>query len=124
MSIAFSVGQCWLYRTMKDFEDSRIIIGHIEPIQNQQSIICIAITHAPIPRQNGQFLKATIPFMAFSERAMRDTLIELEQQLVDIPQGFEQGLAAWHAEAGGLGFLQIPFTDLIEQLSSDAQDGL
>lgn len=119
MSTAFAVGQSWLYPALEDFEESRIIVGHIEPVENEQDIICVAITHAPIPRQNGSFMKATIPFMPFSQAAMEQTVTELENASVPLPEEFAAGYEKWKADPDGLGFLQIPFMVLLGQISSD-----
>ena len=118
MSKSFAVGQCWRYHTLENFEESRIIIGHIEPFENVGAIICISITHAPIPRQNGQFLKATIPFMPFSHEAMEQTVTELDST-EDIPQDFNAAYENWKNDPDGFGFLQVPFMVLLTQISDD-----
>ncbi|MEM7621101.1 MAG: hypothetical protein AAF228_11690 [Pseudomonadota bacterium] len=118
MDINFAVGQCWRYQTLANFEESRIIVGHIEPFENVGEIICISVTHAPIPRQNGNFLQATIPFMPFSRQAIEQTVTELDT-ITDVPPDFNAGFENWKNDPDGFGFLQVPFMVLLTQISDD-----
>lgn len=111
----YEPGQAWLYPTPEGFEDSRIIIGAIEPVQDSEPLICVTISNAPVPQPDGRIAKATIPFMPFTQTALDATILRMDK-VSGVAEEFQAPYEAWCEDPEGKGFFNISFPALLAQL--------
>ncbi len=122
MADELTSGQLWHYPAPEGFEDSRILIGAIEPYENGDDIVCIMVLNAPVPRRNGLISRATIPFLPFSKSAVEATVTELDEDGGEIPNDFHQAHQAWKDAPDGMEFFQVPLPALLAELYQALQD--
>ncbi len=122
MSNEYAVGQVWTWPIPEGFEDSRIIIGAVETLEDGEEVICIAATAAPVPRREGKVARMTIPFLPFSKKAMDTTVLELDGNEGELPEDFHLALQHWKMDPANRIFFQEPFPTLLSTLHYALQD--
>ncbi len=115
----YGVGQSWIYEAPKGFDNSRIIVGAILTFSSHEPVICACVTSAPLKNSEGEVRPLTIPFLPFSKTAFDQTVME-KDGMAELPAGFMDNYKSWKTDARGLGFINIPFKDLLRNMA----DGL
>ncbi len=119
MTRNYEVGQSWSYKTLPGFENSRILIGAIEEeIPEIGEVICISLTHAPMPSTASSVAEmATIPFIPFARDAIDQSVIKLDGDDT-LPENFEDLRADWKSETDGEDFLPVSVPVFLDMLVS------
>ncbi|TPJ23404.1 hypothetical protein [Mesorhizobium sp. B2-7-2] len=108
----FKPGQIWTYRGAVP-ASSRVIVGAVDSFDgNQQAIVSISVTDAPIP--TGEKQLQTVSHMPISAEALRASVVELEG-VAPIPSGFENGYRQWRQayDSGKGGYFTIPVKEIV-----------
>ncbi len=95
----YCVGQRWSYRARGVDVGSTLLIGAVEQEEGRPSVIHITIAGIVTPRSDAPIV---IGHMPFSKEAIDDSVLELLESGIDVPDGFEDGFAVWKAQEGGV----------------------
>lgn len=113
--IAFEAGQQWTYRAPDDFTLSRIVIGAVLTFNGHEPVICCAVTGAPRRQVDGSVDQVTIPFLPFSEQALRATVSDCDGR-AEPPEDFAAGLADWSNDPRGLSVFTVAFDGFLDRM--------
>ena len=109
-------GQIWTYRTMKGYEDSRIVIGSLDNVPNVGEVVCISIINAPIPKNSsGAIDGTTMPFLPFSKEVLTESILKLDGTM-ELHKDFEGYYYNWLRETKGEDFLTQTVSSFLELL--------
>ncbi|TJV41334.1 MAG: hypothetical protein E5Y02_18575 [Mesorhizobium sp.] len=108
----FKSGQTWTYYGATPIS-SRVIIGAVDNLEGEnQPIVSISVTDAPIPNE-GKALQ-TVPHLPIAADVLRESVVELEGT-GPIPDGFGQGYKLWRQayDSGKGGYFTISVQEIV-----------
>ncbi|WP_072394858.1 hypothetical protein [Hyphomicrobium sp. CS1GBMeth3] len=112
----FAAGQSWTYRAPQGFESSRLLIGAIATFDTGAHIVCCSVVHAPKRHAEGHLELVTIPFLPMTEAAFEASVVSLDAEAEDLPEGFVGKLQDWSNDPRGLSVFTVPFEGFLDQM--------
>ena len=67
----------------------------------------------------GKVKRMAIPFLPFSKTAFDATVLEADQGAAKVPGFFRQSYDKWKADQKGIGYINIPFKGLLNNMVED-----
>lgn len=114
-SSQFAVGQVWLYKARSTEQESRVVIGKIERVGNQGTIVHVKLTNLRIvnPTKPDKFFRA-VSHSPISESALSASVTELTDEAADL-KGFLNGYDAWLSSyrAGKAGVFTVTLSEIV-----------
>jgi len=95
----YDVGQRWSYRTREQDVDSTLLIGKVQKELLKPPIIHVMVDGIVLPNSNDPIV---IGHMPFSEKAIDVSVLELVETGARVSAEFENGVATWKAQKGGV----------------------
>ena len=121
MEQIYSVGQAWVYKAPKGFDESRIVVGAILTFARHDPVICAAVTQAPMLDSTGMVHPLTIPFLPFSKSAFDQTVLNIDGSL-KLPKDFDSYYTCWKSDQKGLGYINTPFKSLLRNMAENLEE--
>lgn len=112
---SFETGQIWTFRGASP-ASSRVIIGAVDNFDREnQPIISISITNAPIPNAGKEL--QTVAHLPVAANVLRESVIELEGA-GPVPEGFGGGYSRWRQayDSKKAGYFTIPVKEIVDIL--------
>ena len=91
----YKPGQVWTYKTAPGADDSRIVILRVEPASKKGRVIHVRIENLPLPNCGGFHLTTAIEHLAISEKALRQSTIQLENDRAELPDSNFDAYKQW-----------------------------
>ena len=113
--MGIKAGQAWSYRTVPGFESSRLHIGAVLTFGDGASVVCCAVSEAPMRQADGTIAAATIPFLPMSRAAFEQSVVAVSGP-AELPQEFRTALEAWRADPRGLTTFTVPFEGSLDRM--------
>lgn len=93
----YEEGQRWTYRARPQDVGSTLLIGRIDP--GSPPVIHVRIYGVVWPPSSQAIVMGHLPF---STLAIDDSVLDLVESGIEIPEDFEAGLSAWAEQQGGV----------------------
>jgi hypothetical protein len=93
----FQPGQIWKYKTAPGEEGATLLILRIEIKEKKGNVVHVRVDNVPVPCGNLN-ITTTYEHVAVSERALRQSTIELITNVGELPQSYLKG---WHESYPG-----------------------
>ena len=111
--IELEVGQVWKYQTRQGEPLSRAVVLKLEEDENLGSIVHVQLTEIrfdPSASRSG-----TIGHLPYQETAFRESLVELEETLEDLPE-FAEGYRIWREafDREEAGVFTVPLREAVD----------
>lgn len=108
-------GQRWTYRVPQGFEDSRLIVGASVELNDNNSIVCCSVTHAPKGANVAPSETFTIPFLPMIEQAFWASAVARDGD-AQPPPAFSRTFQRWREDPRGLAAFTVPFEGFLDQM--------
>ena len=109
----FRPGQVWKYRTRAGEEGSRFVVCKVEVDPRLGTIVHVALEGVKInsPTSPDGIVRA-VGHMPFAEEALRKSVVEVEQDLAELPD-YEDGYTTWKEafDSGNAGIFTISVSE-------------
>ncbi|WP_295556266.1 hypothetical protein [uncultured Hyphomicrobium sp.] len=112
----FAAGQSWSYRAPQGFEASRLLIGAVATFDQDRTIVCCAVVHAPRRHADGHLDMVTIPFLPLTQAAFEASVVAADEAPAELPEGFVEKLTEWSNDPRGLTAFTVPFDGFLDHL--------
>jgi len=103
----FAVGQRWTYEGLPQSVPSTVLIGAIEG-EGDTMVIHVVVENIESPAADEPI---TVGHMPFTAAAIGESVIDLVEQDVAIDERFNEGIAYWREQAGGV--FTIPVSEAV-----------
>ena len=114
-SSQFEVGQVWHYKTRSTEKNSRVLIGRIEKVDAQGTIVHVKLINLRIknPRKPDRFFRM-VSHSPISETALSASVTKLADEAADLA-GFDAGYQSWLASyrAGKAGVFDARLSEIV-----------
>ena len=115
--VELRTGQVWTFENAPA-EETRIIIGDIEPFDDD---VAVSVSILGVPFQkiaDGRFVGGAMYHLPFSETALKPALLELVSENEPLPAGYSDGYEMWKeaVERGEAGIFIITPADILESV--------
>ena len=111
----YQTGTAWRYRTIRDYDSSRLVIGAYLEFEGSEPVICCAALQAPVRQPDGSYCTGTIPFVPLTMTAFRQSALTPDGHGA-LPAEFQSSLQNWQNDPRGLTVFTVPFDGSLERL--------
>lgn len=134
----YNAGQRWSYRTRDQDVGSTLVIGKVQKRLMKPPIFHVFVNGIASPDSADPIV---IGHMPFSEKAIDGSVLELLKSGVVVPPSFDDGVATWNKQKGGVFDLTVseavdvvvsvaqtprndPFDEIVAEMRSTQSEGL